>query len=157
MIQRIQTLWLLLASITLFMLFVFPYAQFSDSEGIGYILKITGIHRVVSGESITVNSFLLQTLSLVVLALLPILIIFSYKVRKKQRLFVLGTLVLTLLFAGWTYASTKNAMEAINQQISLGNIGFGAILIPISVVFLFLAQKGISRDEKLIRSADRLR
>lgn len=157
MIQRIQTLWLFLASLTLFLLFVFPYAHFSDSMGIGYALKITGLYKVVAGQNIVANSFILQTIGLVILALIPFLIIFNYKSRKKQGQLIYGTLLLTLLFGCWLYFSTKNAVEAINQQVGIGNLDLGSLLIPISIIFLFLALKGIQRDEKLIKSAERLR
>ena len=157
MIQRIQTLWLFLASLTLFLLFVFPYAHFSDSIGIGYALKITGLYKVVAGQDFVANSFILQPIVLVVLALIPFLIIFNYKNRKKQRQLTYGTLLLTLIFGCWLYFSTKNAVEAIQQQIGIGNVAIGSLLVPICIIFLFLAQKGIQNDEKLIKSAERLR
>jgi len=38
MIQRIQTVWLFLASATLFLLFLFPYLQFFDETGVAKAL-----------------------------------------------------------------------------------------------------------------------
>lgn len=157
MIQRIQTVWLFLASLTLFLLFVFPYAHFSDSMGIAYVLKITGLYKVVAGQNIVADSFILQTIALVILAFFPLFILFNYKNRKKQGQFIYLMLILTVLFGSWLYFSTKNAIESINQQVGIGNLDIGTLLVPVSFVFLFLALKGILRDEKLIKSADRLR
>lgn len=157
MIQRIQTLWLFLASLTLFLLFIFPYSHFSDQMGIAHALKITGLYKNIGGEAILTTSFILQTIASVILALFPFFIIFNYKNRKKQRLFVSILIALVILFGTWLYVSTQKAIEAVNQQIGVGNLDIGALLIPLGIVFLFLALKGISHDEKLIKSAERLR
>lgn|SRR5690554_988091 len=157
MIQRIQTLWLILASLTLFLLFLFPYSHFSDQMGIAHALKITGLYKNIGGEAILSTSFILQTIVLVVLAIFPFFIIFNYKNRKKQSLLVSILIAVIILFGAWIYVSTQKAIEAVNQQVGIGNLDIGALLIPLSIVFLFLALKGIKYDEKLIKSAERLR
>jgi hypothetical protein len=157
MIQRIQTLWLFLASLTLFSLFIFPYSHFSDQTGIAHALKITGLYKNIGGQAVLSTSFILQTIGLVILAIFPFIIIFFYKNRKKQSLFVSILIALIILFGTWLYVSSQKAIEAVNQQISIGNLDIGALLIPLSIIFLFLALKGIRHDEKLIKSAERLR
>ena len=157
MIQRIQTLWLFLASLTLLLLFVFPYAHYSDSMGITYNLKITGLYKMVASDSIVVSSFILQTITTVILGLFPLYILISYKVRKKQIQFIYIMLALTLLFGTWLYFLTKSAIGSVNQQIGIGNLDLGTLVIPVTLIFLFLALKGVFNDEKLIKSADRLR
>lgn len=157
MIQRIQSLWLLLASLTLFLLFVFPYSHFSDSMGMAYALKITGVYKSMGGLNVLSNSFILQTIGLVILAIIPFLIIFNYKNRKRQAMLVYLLIALTILFGFWLYMSTKNAVTAVGQQIGIGNLDIGTLLIPLTVIFLFLAIKGIRHDDRLIKSAERLR
>jgi peptidoglycan/LPS O-acetylase OafA/YrhL len=51
---------------------------------------------------------------------------------------------------------------SITDMVSAGNadqVVFGPALLaaPIGIVLIFLANKGINKDEKLIRSADRIR
>lgn len=49
MIQRIQTVWLLLASVLTFALFLFPYLQFAGADGLGQALKVSGTYANVDG------------------------------------------------------------------------------------------------------------
>src|SRR5690606_34824600 len=111
MIQRIQTLWLILASLTLFLLFIFPYSHFADQMGIAHTLKITGLYKNIGGQAILSASFILQTIGLVILAIFPFIIIFNYKNRKKQSLFVYIMIALIILFGAWLYVSTQKAIE----------------------------------------------
>lgn len=157
MIQRIQTVWLLLASLTLFLLFLFPYLQYFDNFGTAMGIKITGIYQGVSEGVIQVKSFILQTIVTVVLALLPLVTIFYYKNRKKQLQITYLNIFLVILLAVWFYVSSSNAVLELNKTLVLENIGIGALLAPLNIVFLFLAAKGIRNDEKLIKSVDRLR
>ena len=159
MIQRIQSLWLFLASLTLILLFVFPYSHFADQLGIAHSIKITGLYKNVGGENVLVlsNSFIFQTIFLVIIALLPFVSIFSYKNRKRQSLLIYLTITLLVLFACWLYVTTKNVVLTVNQKLDVTNLDIGTLLPPLSILFLFLALKGIRHDEKLIKSAERLR
>jgi len=65
--------------------------------------------------------------------------------------------VLILLFGAWLYGAASAALTAASQSLSAQNIGVGFFLLPISIIFLFMAMGGIRKDEKLIKSADRLR
>ncbi len=60
---------------------------------------------------------------------------------------VLG--VLNIVLAALLYFEVSLVAQA--------TISMGILLIPSSVIFLVLAYLAISKDEKLIRSADRLR
>lgn len=157
MIQRIQSLWLFFASLALFLLFLFPYSHYADQLGVAHALKITGLYKNMGGEAVLVNSFILQTIVSVILALIPIFIVFNYKARKKQIRFIYIYLLLLVLFLFWMFFATKTAVSQIGQNISLENLDIGALLIPLCMIFLSFALKGIRHDEKLIRSAERLR
>ena len=65
--------------------------------------------------------------------------------------------VLICLFAIWMFVATNNILDLINQSIGASNIGIGFFLLPVSIIFLGLAIRGIRNDEKLIKSAERLR
>ncbi|GAA4781315.1 hypothetical protein GCM10023231_05970 [Olivibacter ginsenosidimutans] len=159
MIQRIQTIWLLLASVTILALFLFPYVQYIDTNGIAMALKVTGKLDSAGGQNQLNTSFVfvLQTIATVLLGFLPLLTIAQYKNRKKQVSFILITIVLVLLFALWLYIAANNALIEVSKTLNLSNIGIGTLLIPINLIFLILALKGVKKDIKLIRSVDRLR
>src|SRR5690606_17837904 len=128
MIQRIQTVWLLLASLTLFLLFLFPYLQYFDNFGTAMSIKITGIYQGVSEGVIQVKSFILQTIVTVVLALLPLVTIFYYKDRKKQLQITYLNISLIILLAAWFYVSSNNAVLELNKNLVLENLGIGALI-----------------------------
>ncbi len=138
MIQRQQSLWLLLSALSGFLSFELPF--------------FSGVKQLVnnSGKAVFLNAG--STLFLMVLTgasiLLSLVTLFMFKDRKLQlRLCFVGIgisiLVLVLYFV---------EMAKMSGSISLWSIF--AFLIPISYV---MAARGIRRDEKLIKSLDKLR
>ncbi|MGK6350703.1 DUF4293 domain-containing protein [Parapedobacter sp. DT-150] len=157
MIQRIQSLWLFLASVTIFALFLFPYLQYADIGGMGKALKVTGAYHGQAAQAIRDEFFILQAAATVLLGICPLYIIFKYRNRKVQARLVLLAVVLVLLFGVWLYFAAGAALNEANQVLSAQNIGVGFFLLPISIIFLLMAMGGIRKDEKLVKSADRLR
>ncbi|WKK58807.1 MULTISPECIES: DUF4293 domain-containing protein [unclassified Sphingobacterium] len=157
MIQRIQTVWLLLSSLVLFALFLFPYVSYIDLVGLGKNIYVSGVYSSVNNVATKESTFLLMTIATVVLALIPLFIIFKYKNRKTQLSLILVQVILICLFAIWMFISANNILSLINQSIGANNIGIGFFLLPVSILFLGLAIRGIRNDNKLIKSADRLR
>ena len=113
MIQRLQSVYLLLAAIALAVCFVF------DED-----MRPSGL-----------------TLCLAVIALLDI---FLYKNRVMQARVCLG-----VMLAGIVYY----IFLAIRQP----QLGWYSALPMVAVLLLFLARKRIVKDEKLVRSLDRIR
>lgn len=159
MIQRIQTVYLLIAGLVLFGLFLFPYVNYSDLVGLGKNVKVTGVYGITAGQAVHERNFsyILQTVATVVLGLLPIFTIFKFKQRKVQLLLIWVEIIAILFFAIWLYSSASTHLSTVGQFLGAGNIGVGFFLLPISIIFCALALGGVRRDEKLIRSADRLR
>src|SRR5690606_1021901 len=157
MIQRIQTVGLLLSSLVLFALFLFPDVSYIDLVGLGKNIYVSGVYSSVNNVATKESSFLLMTIATVVLALIPLFIIFKYKNRKTQLSLILVQVILICLFAIWMFISANNILSLINQSIGANNIGIGFFLLPVSILFLGLAIRGIRNDNKLIKSADRLR
>jgi glucan phosphoethanolaminetransferase (alkaline phosphatase superfamily) len=76
--------------------------------------------------------------------------IFNYKKRKQQLLVTIGLILLSLLnIVVYGFAAYNRYADGIYSLSALLALG-----IP---VFLILATQGISKDEKLVKSADRLR
>jgi hypothetical protein len=157
MIQRIQTIWLLLATVIILGLFMFPYLNYIDLVGLGKKLFVTGEYSAVNNESVKQSNFLLQTIATIVVALVPFVTIFQFKNRKLQIKLIFVSIALIALLGVWMYFTSAATLDLISQSFGANNIGVGFFLLPISIIFLAMALGGIRNDEKLIKSADRLR
>jgi hypothetical protein len=155
MIQRIQSVWLFFATSAIFCLFLFPYLQVLNAEGSAIVLKVTGIYQSIGGQVVQTQAFLGLTIATVILGLIPFAAIFLYKNRKRQILVCFLAVVLTIGHSFWLIQVAKGVIG--NTTLQTENYGIAVILPSISILFIILAIKGIRRDEKLIKSADRLR
>lgn len=136
MIQRIQTIWLLLAAACAFATLKFPYYSGTNVKGVTPY-QLTG----------TENFWLLLTT--VAVGGLALITIFLYKKRTLQlRLCVLGILLEALLI--FLYFREVNDFTA-------GTYSLTAILHSAIVLFFILAGRGINKDERLIKESNRLR
>ena len=156
MIQSKQSLFLLGALVALILMFFFPLASFIGVKD-SLILSVQSVHSLVP-DTIFPNSlvFVLPILSanlfVIVFSLISILL---YKNRKRQmHLIRLNILVEVLFIAMFFFYYVGNL-----ETLSGGSASYKAgIFMPlIALIFLMLAYFGVVRDEKLIRSADRLR
>ena len=137
MIQRIQTIYLLLAFVvTGILLFFIPLWAMKDGKDF-YFMQ-SQVYTIILGLSTT----------------LTLLSIVSYKKRQNQ--FVIGRLniILNLILLGlFVYRSLNLSGEtpAVSEK------GIGMFLPVLAIVFLVLANKAIKKDEDLVKSVDRLR
>lgn len=139
MLQRIQTIYLILAAITTGVLpFVFPLWQQQTGTVINdfyFMMEIS--YLVLFGLSTT----------------LSVVSIISFKKRQNQ--FVMGRLniILNLILLGlFVYR-----LLTLSGEASVSEKGIGMFLPIVTIVFLVLANKAIKKDEDLVKSADRLR
>ena len=136
MIQRIQSLWLLLAAACAFAGFKFPYYS-------GTKLNDVALYELNATSTILL---MVTTIAVGVLALINI---FLYKKRPLQlRLCVLGILLEALLIFLY-YRETTAFVQ--------GTYSLTSILHSVIVLAFVLAARGINKDEKLIKTSDRLR
>ena len=138
MIQRIQTIWLLLASACAFLSLKLSF--YSGNK----IINAQKQFQYLTGR----ENILLTILSVAV-GIAALVIIFLYKDRKMQIRLTIVDMLLSIVNIVLYFSAIKNYVE--------GNYDFTAIIVFLIPVFLFLAVRGIHKDEKLIRSADRLR
>ena len=136
MIQRIQSIWLLLASACAFATFKLPFYTGIDKAG-GTNAKMMATHSIL----IMITTIIVGTLAL--------LTIFLFKNRALQlRLCVLGILLeAVLIFLYYREVLT----------FTDGTYTLYALLHSLIVIFFFLAARAINKDEKLIKNSDRLR
>lgn len=143
------------ASLVLFSLFFFPMVNNLILNGHADSITAAGIYEVINGVRTKTSSFILLSLATVVAGLLPLAGIFLYKNRKRQ---ISYCYIVIVLLIGYSFYSAET-VKTIAGDVTLRseNYGLGIILPSLAIVLLFLAIRGINRDEKLVRSADRLR
>lgn len=145
MIQRIQSLWLLLAALCGAGLFYFDLYT-----------AHTLVNNIDMQLHIRVNDDYLSLIIALLLTLLPLFAIFLYKKRKQQRLVAVLDILASIGFIALMLMRV-NTFTAQNPTATRGSYSVGAILPILSVIFIILALRGIRKDEKLVRSLDRLR
>lgn len=136
MIQRIQSIWLLLAAAGAFAGFKFSYYS-------GNKLNDTLLHELKASEN-----FLLM-LTTIAVGGLALINIFLFKKRTLQlRLCVLGILLeAVLIFLYYREVTT----------FTQGTYSLTSILHSVIVLAFVLAARGINKDSKILKESDRLR
>ena len=147
MLQRIQTVYLVIAVVLLSMLYRFPLADISTGGEI-FQFSINGIFK---GSEMVFNGLpLIAFLSLIIL--LHVFVIFMYKKRIRQ-MRVLGFSIILLLglfglFFYFAYAGFKGATVSFKIPVAFP---------VIAAILDYLSIRDIGKDEALVRSVDRLR
>lgn len=140
MIQRQQTLWLLLATAAAVLTFMFPFATGEE------IVKKTAMRQTT--EIIAGSNFFTLILTIVSIGLSAITI-FLFKDRKLQiKLSLLGLLV----SIGILVIYILDMKKLITSTPALW-----AILPVVVIISFFMAFRNIRKDEKLVKSLDKLR
>ncbi|MEJ7735895.1 MAG: DUF4293 domain-containing protein [Chitinophagaceae bacterium] len=141
MIQRSQSVWLLLSALCGFALTQVPLFVGRLANNV--------IKRVIATESL-----LLFALSISV-ACLALACIFLFKKRPLQFKLSVTGVIASLAMIGlevWHIESFKTANSLVKGSYYWGG------LLPIAMTILFiLAARGIYKDERLVKSLDRLR
>lgn len=153
MIQRIQTVYFFIASLAIFALFLFPVVSVFDALGAKKVM-VTGVYQSLANQVVQTENFLLLSIATVILGLIPLGLIFLFKNRKKQEML---SYVGVLIFIGYSYWLTQTIKGVVGSNLKISDYGIGIGLTSVAVLFLVLAAKAINRDEKLVKSADRLR
>jgi hypothetical protein len=136
MIQRIQTLWLLLASICAFASVKLPF-YFGSLE--------------VPGPTITITPYdhFMLLVFVIATALMGLVTIFLFSNRSLQIKMCIVGLVLSLANLMHYFLFMKN--------FKTGGLSLYSILSFLVPVFFILAIRSIYKDQKLLKSLDRLR
>ena len=155
MLQRIQSIYLLFASLVLFGLFIFPLAHNVYLESRPVSIMVTGLFADVNGQQKHTEFFTGLTIMTAIVALIPLAIIFTYKNRKRQITLCYSAILVLIGYSFWMAQTVKKVVGPITLEYK--NMGIGLFLTSLSIVLIILAYKSIQKDEKLIKSADRLR
>ena len=150
MIQRIQSVYLLLIFIGSVCIFFFPLANYVD-----YQFSILGAEKLVSEPLLILKLNTIPLIGIIsIIGSLSFITIFSYKKRALQIKLTRLILFLNVIFIAIIFIYTDIIEKKIHNtsQYSLGSY------IPlVTLILAFLTVRAIRKDEELIKSADRLR
>ena len=141
MIQRIQTLWLLLSTACAALFIFLP------------VYKGIFLNGTWQAVSISENLFLLSGAT--ISGCIGLITIFLFKKRKLQKRVILLNILLTI----GVFVAQYYLIEIYKKDIGIiqGDWQMTAILPLFILVFHVFAYRGIAADEKLLSSADRMR
>ena len=140
MIQRKQSLYLLGVIICKALLLVIPF----------------GANTKTGNELLAQNNHF----TLILVAATIIISVYTtlqFKNRKKQMRLTKMLIALVITFFLAAHMAVHESLFDFSIDAIIGSLRIGIILSMLSLVFLFLAHKGIQSDEKLVKSVDRLR
>ena len=150
MIQRKQTIYLLLGLVCLIVCLCLPLATY-EYKGMGGDYVWYNLGRMqVSGFQISPVPFV----GLVIAGALTLCDVFLYKKRMVQaRLCAVNILLCTLWYAYW-FGIRFLGLDSTNSDV---HFHFAFCLPAVAMVFFALARAGIKADEALVKSMDRIR
>ena len=136
MIQRIQTVWLLVAVAAGLLSLKFPFYT-------GSLVVDNSYLRLTAAENIPI--LILTVLSV----LISFITIFLFKNRKRQTSLTALNIFISIIIIVLYFLRLKD--------FSTGSFSLTSIFVFVLPIALIMALIGVRRDEKVIRSLDRLR
>ena len=155
MIQRIQTLYLLviviLSGITLFS----PFAALTNvADGLQYVVNLKGVSLVASTGNQLIQNVWALTALMSIIPLVALTTVFLYKKRILQiRLSIFNT-VLMAGYYGLLFIYLWQSGEKLHAEWSLEIVSAFPL---INIVLNVLAIRSIGKDEALVKSLNRIR
>ena len=162
MIQRRQTVYLLLSVIITALLFFMPLMSF-NADGEVMRFTIFGIKNPIETMSLSATYTWPLVVLTILMAVAPLVTIFLYKKRELQvRLCRLNMLV-NIIFIGLVFLYYEAdiqkiiaAVEGDEYQLDVAYF-FGMVIPLVNLILEILAIRGIKKDIELLKSVDRLR
>ena len=150
MLQRKQSLWLMVSACVLGLTFFLPFGV--------QMLSSVGSEQIVSSALYNYSFFPIMVLTLLGM-LLPVATIFLFKNRSLQMRLII--IAMGLQGAALVSMVMKCLDKTAGNKFVFGMLGaqlYVGLAIPlISIILLYMAYHGVHSDEKLVKSADRMR
>ena len=162
MIQRIQSLFLLVAAIIPIVLLFLPFGYITTDEAQFIFNSVSLKYNIPEGHTIVRVYYV--ALCLVICSALSLIALFSFKNRVRQTQIISITMIVylvTLMLMLWICPDVIFKKYFISRGMDF-EFTFAykivlLILICVEAICLYLANRFIKKDEALVRSADRLR
>jgi hypothetical protein len=154
MIQRIQTIWLSVAAILSLFLLNGEFLIFTGQTREIFLIGLRGVSKVSAGGNELLISSAILTITIVLLPVASVSAIFLFRRRPIQKLAVIAVICLSAFLclesAYYWYVVTARYSAVIAPVIKM--------VIPVIIIILaIMAYSGINRDERIVKSYDRLR
>lgn len=150
MIQRIQTIYLLLISICFTLILFFPIAEINDN--------ILSVWSLKSSIGVVLSpTYYLGLLSLMI-ATTSLVTIFLYTKRMLQNKLCVAMFIMIILFLSLMFfIYPEFVFYKMFGKDAVLSFSIYSIIGVLPLAFVILANKAILKDEKKVRAADRLR
>ena len=156
MIQRKQTLFLLVAFICYALCLFLPIATIASKvmggDSLLYNLGVVSGDQGIVFSATCLPLFILLAVS----AVLALVTIFLFKNRKLQANLCSITALFNVLWYA-DYALMLFGLVGLPEVDGNMTVRFAACLPLVSLILVMMARKGVVDDEKLVRAADRIR
>jgi len=152
MIQRIQSLWLLIAAVCAFMSLKFSFYTgniLASDQAQPVLRNLTGVGLTGNTGDVKTELNFISLLLVAATGIVALIAIFMYGNRKMQLRLSIVALITSALALVYLFIRTNDFTD--------GTMSLTSVFTFLPPVFIFLASRGISKDEKLVKSMDRLR
>jgi hypothetical protein len=159
MIQRKQSVFLLIAIVCNLLLFIFPVFKWTpltvDTNGTpGYTLSVLETIDTQTGKQTYLNRPLIIADTMIII--LSFAVIFMYKNRVKQAKICNLLMILQLILGGLIIYDWNMVSKLAGNSFTWMPQG-GVLFFVLALLLFWLSRRFILKDEALVRSADRLR
>jgi len=155
MIQRIQSLYLLLTSLLTLLFLSGDFLKFFNKSGSEITMNLSGIWQSSgAGSQGLIQSQIPLSVIILLIAIISAAAIFFFRNRRLQMKLTIGLILLSSVLLLYL---TLFAVLIINRySVELVPV-IRMIIPPLVLILSILAYRGIKNDENLVRSYDRLR
>ncbi|MDR1951806.1 MAG: DUF4293 domain-containing protein [Bacteroidales bacterium] len=157
MIQRKQTIFLLLALFSFVFLFAFPFASFKLGTEITCYISLLAIQNLDGFDKLNYMFIIMQVLATLFLSLTGVAI-FMFKKRPLQVRLCAFAFLTNVFIIGAMFLTASMVVKELN----FANDNLVTYLLPMYIPILtapcvMFAQRAIRKDEAMVRSLNRLR
>ncbi|MCB9193739.1 MAG: DUF4293 family protein [Flavobacteriales bacterium] len=159
MIQRIQTVFLVIAAAISFAAIALPMATYTrGTDQAQVVLRPTGLFTGDGTELSDARPKVPFSAVFLVLGIFMIVPVFFFRNRHRQRRIVRSTFLIALGAIAFAVITDRSVQVYLGQDGPV-SVRYGpAFVAPLLVLVLaYLADRAIRKDEELVRSTDRLR
>ena len=142
MIQRQQTLWLILATVSAFLTFQFPFVT-------GKEIVSSSASNALADIDVDAGSNLFLILLTAASIVLSLVTIFMFKDRKLQIKLCFAGILLTIIIIALYISKYTQIVKPVPA--------LWCVLPFLVLIGYFMAWRGVRNDEKLVKSLDKLR
>jgi hypothetical protein len=155
MIQRIQSIYLLLTTIASSLFLTGGYLNLINGTGFMEVARYSGVYKVSAGGGMEILNHLYPVpLIAILIPVIAFISIFLFNNRRLQKQITLLCMFLEAVMI--ILAAILLMPEIVNNSATL-KPGYRILMPLLSMVFLYLAYAGIKKDDELVKSYDRLR